>query len=41
MLERLMAKYNVFSIRQLRKVATVEEIKDMDKYLLEKVRAGK
>lgn len=38
MLEKLMAKYNVFSIRQLREVANAEEIKKMDKYLLNRAR---
>ena len=38
MLEKLMAKYRVYSIRQLRKVATAEEVKEIDKYLLDKIR---
>jgi hypothetical protein len=38
MLAELMAKYRVYNIRQLRKVATAEEVKEIDKYLLNKIR---
>ena len=38
MLEKLMAKYRVFTIKELRRLATAEEVREIDKYLLDKIR---